>query len=60
MMPQIIFLALVCADCGCALELHGEPKRGRWNFYTHSLTWLAIAALLWWGGFFDCFLGATP
>lgn len=54
MWPQLIYLALVFAGLGMEIAKHGELiERDGWSGCFASFI---ILIILWWGGFFDCFI----
>ena len=55
MLPQIIILVLYTLLLGITLAKHGEVKKyEKYNFFTSLLSIIVQIALLYWGGFFDC------
>lgn len=50
--PQIIWLALLLIYLLCVAILHGEKRRGFYNFPVTFVEKLLTFALLYWGGFF--------
>lgn len=55
--PQLVWLALVMIGLGVDVARHGQPKTGKYNFWS-SLAAIPIAiAILYFGGFFA---GTTP
>ena len=53
--PQIIWIVLMGACLGIALNQHGKEKQGNHNV-VFALVAVAIhVILLWKGGFWDCF-----
>ena len=50
--PQIIIIALFALSLGANLMVHGQPKTGKYNFWTALLAAAIKIAVLWWGGFF--------
>lgn len=55
LLPQLIFLAGCMLALGWALGNDG--KTGQISFGWELLNHALVHALLWWGGFYDCFLG---
>ncbi|KKL54264.1 hypothetical protein LCGC14_2267100 [marine sediment metagenome] len=57
MTPQIIYIVLFFIGFGLNCHGHGKPVKYP---TTDVWTWLVargcFAALLWWGGWFDCFV----
>ena len=56
-LPQIIILFLIVLSIGSSLESHDKPKTGKNSFWSSLISNAILLALLWWGGFFDVFLG---
>ena len=54
MLPQFILLAMMFVGLGMSMAKHGEPDK--YNGWASLVTKLILLGLLWWGGFFDCFL----
>lgn len=54
--PQIIWIVLASASLTHTLINHGKP-RGEENFGTHLVAVALVAAVLYWGGFFNSLLG---
>lgn len=50
--PQIIIIVLFAFSLGSHLMAHGQPKTGKYNFWTAFLSAAIEIAVLWWGGFF--------
>jgi hypothetical protein len=50
--PQIIYLILWLLGAGIAMAKHGEPKTGKYDFWTTLLSSILALGLLYWGGFF--------
>jgi len=55
MKAQILYLALAALGLGINIAKHGQPK-GNYNAGYYFLDVLFALSILWWGGFFDCFL----
>ena len=53
MAPQIIILVWFTLEMGMVLAKHGQPKGGRWSFWSHLFAIGALLNLMWWGGFFE-------
>lgn len=52
MWPQIVYVVLTLIGIGVAMEQHGKPRKGNYNFFI-TLAAAALAwFLLWKGGFF--------
>ena len=59
MAPQIILIAIWVVSATIALENHGKPRDGIFQVHNIAFTLVKIAIfafLLWWGGFWDCFI----
>jgi hypothetical protein len=56
-MPQTIVVLLNLVSLLLYAHDHGKPKTGKDNFWLALLTSLISVALLWWGGFFNGWLG---
>jgi len=54
--PQVIYLATVFFALGISIAEHGKPKEGKNNSLGFFIGLLIQLSLLYWGGFFDCFL----
>jgi hypothetical protein len=50
--PQIILCALVTLNIGVALAKHGEPRTGKYGFFSSLFSAAIMFTLLIWGGFF--------
>jgi hypothetical protein len=55
MAPQLILIVLWSMSVGMTAMKHGDPKQGKYNFWTVIASVAFEAALLWWGGFFAPF-----
>jgi hypothetical protein len=55
MKAQILYLALLALEFGHTIAKHGQPK-GNYNAGLYFLDGLFVLSILYWGGFFDCFL----
>jgi LPXTG-motif cell wall-anchored protein len=51
--PQVIMILLFGCGAGSCLVEHGAPKTGKNNAWTGLISAALMAALLWWGGFWD-------
>ena len=51
--PQIIMLVLIAMDIGIHLAKNGQPRTDCYNVYWELFGKGLLAALLWWGGFFN-------
>ena len=51
--PQILFIVLCAIVLLLAAHLHGEPKKGNYNFFKSFIAEAIPAGLLIWGGFFN-------
>ena len=49
---QIIYTVLLAMNVGISLALSGQPKRGRYSFWTALVGAAIEAALLYYGGFY--------
>jgi hypothetical protein len=54
MLPQIIYLAIIFIEMIFVIIHHGE-KRKNYDFGEYLISSLLAIAILYWGGFFDCF-----
>lgn len=50
---RIVFLAWLMLGLGCYLAKHGEPKTGKYDFWTALISTILQVLLLWGGGFFN-------
>lgn len=50
--PQLIFLAILCASLTRAIMRHGEPENGKVNALATGIAVALTLLLLHWGGFF--------
>jgi len=50
--PQIIVLVLTGISLLQQAYLHGNPKKGRYNFFVAFISNICWLSLLWWGSFF--------
>ena len=50
--PQVIYIVLTAAGFVMVLMKHGQPKEGKYDIVTSTISQIFILALLWWGGFF--------
>lgn len=50
---QWIMLVLALLSLGIAMEKHGQPKTGCYNFWTYLISWGLQLGLLFFGGFFS-------
>jgi len=57
MIPQIIFIAFVFIEIGYTIVKHGKQKERKFNATNTTIAWLIIMAILYCGGFFNCFIG---
>lgn len=55
MIPQILWLLLYFVGCCWVAHKHGQPRES-WYFWGHFIGATIELLILWWGGFFDCFL----
>ena len=51
--PQLIILAIYMLDLGISLAKHGEPKKGKYSFWTTLIGSLIGLYILNCGGFFS-------
>lgn len=51
--PQILMIIYMASSLGCELSDHGKERTGKYSFWWAVLSWLIIAVLLDWGGFWD-------
>jgi len=51
---QIVMLIMVFASLLLTANKHGKP-RDNYNFWNNAIAVIIQLALLYWGGFFDCF-----
>jgi len=56
MIPQLIYLAIVCVSIGISLEDHGKPKEGEHNAWYGFVAITIHLLILYAGGFFDVML----
>jgi len=55
MTPQIIYLALVFTGLMYKSYKHGKPMDDVHNVWYSLISQAIVLALLYWGGFFNCF-----
>ena len=55
MTSQLILLGLLVLNISITLAKHGEPQP-KHNFWSTFVSTLIIVGLLYWSGFFNCFL----
>ena len=55
MTPQLIFLGLLVLNIGISLAKHGDPQP-KYSFWSTFVSTLITVGLLYWGGFFNCFI----
>lgn len=55
MIPQLIMIALTLISLGMDIQRNGEPKTGNHNASISFAAMVIYFAILYWGGFFDCF-----
>lgn len=55
MFPQIIMILMLLVALCLSANKHGLPK-GTENFWSLLLGVIFEVTLLWWGGFWDCFI----
>ena len=54
MTAQIIYLAMALVGLLLVANKHGKP-RDNYNFWNHLIASIIQLAILYWGGFFNCF-----
>ena len=54
--PQIIYIALSFMGSGMHLAKNGETREEKYHFGKDLLARMVILGLLYWGGFFDCWI----
>lgn len=57
MWPQIVWIVLASAYLAISAVHHGHPRNSTWNFWSGLLSLTISFAILYFGGFFDPFLG---
>ena len=50
--PQIIYLALTIIGAVYTISKHGQPKTGKYDAVSSTISNAIIMLLLYWGGFF--------
>ena len=55
MIPQIIIICLLCMSFTIAAVKHGESK-GEYNVWHSIIAIIINVIILYYGGFFDCFI----
>jgi hypothetical protein len=50
--PQIIWLILNFVGIGVALSQHGQPRKGKHNFFATVIATFIEMLILYYGGFF--------
>ncbi len=53
MLPQIFYLVMVALGLGISLSEHGKPREGKHNLLSAVIANIVLAAILYWGGFFE-------
>jgi len=57
MVPQIIYLVCLGIYMLAALTMHGSVTTKKENFWRDMCLRALAVGLLYWGGFFDCWIG---
>lgn len=50
---QIAVIVLLAFEVGASFAYDGRPKEGRYSFWLNFPFWMALAYLLWSGGFWS-------
>ena len=50
--PQITWLVIVAIVTGMTIVMHGQPRKGTYNIFTHMLAVAFGGFILYSGGFF--------
>ena len=56
MTAQIILLSMLLISGFIQANKHGKPKEGKESFWYWLIGFAINLSLLYWGGFFDCFI----
>ena len=56
MTAQIILLSMFLISGFIQANKHGKPKEGKESFWYWLIAFSINLSLLYWGGFFDCFI----
>lgn len=56
MTAQIILLSLLLISGFIQANKHGKQKEGKESFWYWLIAFAINLSLLYWGGFFDCFI----
>ena len=56
MTAQIILLSMFLISGFIKANKHGKPKEGKESFWYWVIACVIDLSLLYWGGFFDCFI----
>lgn len=55
MLPQLIYLFFGTLNLGLSIAMHGRPQKDH-DAWATVIAMLMGQSLLYWGGFYDCFL----
>lgn len=56
MWAQIVFFTMMCVTLGAKIQIHGKPREGDNNAWHVFVDFCITNILLYFGGFYDCFL----
>lgn len=56
MIPQLIVLGIGILSLGLHMGKDGQSTNQKYNWITKIITMIISWGVLYWGGFFDCFL----
>lgn len=55
MTPQIIIIIIYAISLGINISNHGKEQKPK-NAWADFIALIIFVTLLWWGGFWDCFV----
>ena len=59
MIPQLVYVAMMFLGLGISMAKHGQQgDHGKHNCLVDLVSQVLVAALLWWGGFFEPLMAA--
>lgn len=51
--PQITIIVLISINLLLVSNLHGQPKKEKYNFWIYLLNSIVLLSILYWGNFFN-------